>query len=98
MVSGRLEDFAKVSKKNLQKTLQNVTPMPDNRYMEQHLTDRIDSLILKLRFTGHSLDAVADMTESDRKLVRIREAAAMMRLRNAGFSDREIREHFEKGA
>lgn len=68
--------------------------MTDTRGMEQHLTDRIDAAILSLRFTGHSLEAVADLTESDRKLVRIREAAAMMRLRNAGFTDREIREHF----
>lgn len=62
--------------------------------MEQHI-DPIDAAILSLRFGGNSLDTVADLTESDRKLVRIREAAAMARLRNAGFSDVEIRENFE---
>lgn len=59
------------------------------------LLDPIDATILALRFTGMSLDGVADLTESDRKLVRLREARAMARLRNAGHSDRAIREHFE---
>lgn len=60
-----------------------------------NLIDPIDSAILSLRFSGMSLDGVADVTESDRKLVRIREARAMATLRGAGFSDREIREHFD---
>lgn len=60
-----------------------------------HHIDPIDSAVLMLRFSGMSLDDVADVTETDRKLVRVREAKAMATLRNAGHTDREIRAHFE---
>lgn len=59
------------------------------------LLDRIDAEILALRFNGMSLDDVADLTETDRKVVRIREAKAMATLRRAGHTDQEIRAHFE---
>lgn len=62
-------------------------------YMEHHI-DPIDSAILRLRFSGRSLDSTAEVMESDPRLVRLREAKAMNALRTAGFSDGEIRDHF----